>query len=49
MYGTCELGGKDGVRRKHEKVKHGKVEVKRKWWVLAQPLYSPQGSHPGWP
>ena len=23
---------------------HGKVRGKRKWWVLAQPPYSPQGN-----
>ena len=27
-----------------KKVKHGKVEVKRKWWVLAQHSYSPPPS-----
>ena len=35
------------VRKRGKKGNHGKVGVKRKWWVLAQPPYSPQeyGSH----
>ena len=39
-----------GVRTKGKREKHGKVEVKRKGWVLAQTFYSPQGnagSHQG--
>ena len=35
--------GKTGNGGK-ERGKHGKVGVKRKWWVLAQSLYSPQGN-----
>ena len=38
--GTISLG----VRRKGKTGKHGKVEVKREWWVLSQPPYSPQGN-----
>ena len=33
----------EGVEEE-EREKHGKVEVKRKWWVLAQPPYSSHGS-----
>ena len=33
-----------GVRRRGKIGKQGKVGVKRKWWVLAQPPYSPQGN-----
>ena len=33
-----------GVRRRGKTGKHGKVEVKRNWSVLAQPPYSPQGN-----
>ena len=33
-----------GVKRRGKIVKHGKVEVKRKWWVFAQPPYSLQGN-----
>ena len=33
-----------GVRRRGEIGKHGKIEVKRKWWGLAQPPYSAQGN-----
>ena len=32
------------VRRRGNTGKYGKVGVKRKWWVLAQPPYSPQGN-----
>ena len=28
--------------RRRKTGKHGKLRVKRKWWVLAQPPYSPQ-------
>ena len=28
--------GRNGLRKIR---KHGKVELKRKWWVLAQPLF----------
>ena len=33
-----------GIRRRGKTGNHGKVEVKRKWWVLAHPPYSPQGN-----
>ena len=33
-----------GLRRRGKTGKHGKVEVKRKWWVLAEPPYSTQGN-----
>ena len=33
-----------GVRRIGNTGNHGKVGVKRKWWVLAYPPYSPQGN-----
>ena len=29
-----------GTRRLGKKVNHRKVEMKKKWWVLAQPNYS---------
>ena len=32
-----------GVRRRGKTGKHGNVEAKRKWWVLAQTPYSQQG------
>ena len=32
------------VRRRGQTRKHGKVEVTRKWWVLAHPPYSPEGN-----
>ena len=32
------------VRRRGKTGKHGKVEVNRKWWILAQPPYSPEGN-----
>ena len=38
-------------QEKRKDGKYGKVEVKRKWLVLAQPPYSPQGNErqlPGW-
>ena len=40
---TLSLG--EGVRRKGKIKKHGIVEVKKNWRVLAQPPYSPCGSH----
>ena len=33
-----------GGRRRRKRRKHGKVRAKIKWWVLAQPHYSPQGN-----
>ena len=33
-----------GVRRRGKTGIHGKVGVKRKWWVLAELPYSPQGN-----
>ena len=36
LTGTISLG----VRRRGKTEKHGKVEVKRKWWVLPQLPYS---------
>ena len=33
-----------GVRKRGKTGKHGNVKVKRKWWVLTQPLYSLQGN-----
>ena len=38
--GHCKIIDKGEGRGK--KGKHGKVGMKRNWWVLAQPLYSPQ-------
>ena len=40
-----------GVRRRGKTGKNGKIGVKRKWWVIAQPPYSSQGNgrqSPGW-
>ena len=39
LKGTISLG----VRRRENRGKRGKAGVKRKWWVLAQSPYSPQG------
>ena len=33
---------REGVRRRGRTGNHGKVGVKRKWWALAHPPYSPQ-------
>ena len=33
-----------GVRRRGKTGNHGKEAVKRKWWVLTQNHYSPQGN-----
>ena len=33
-----------GIRRRGKIGKHGKVEVKKKWWAPAQPPYSSQGN-----
>ena len=38
-------------RRRGNKEKHGKIEVKKKLWISAQPPYSSQGNgrqSPGW-
>ena len=32
------------VRRRGKAGKHGKVGLKKQWWVLAQVPYSPQGN-----
>ena len=39
----CIEKKKVGVRRRGRTGKHGKVGVKKKWWVLARPPYSLQG------
>ena len=33
-----------GVRKRGKIGKHGKIGVKRKWWILAQLPYYPQGN-----